>query len=137
MEVSMKSILYGLLLALVPDLAALQAGVSRLSTCAFAVYPLAFEVHARDGSVLICALRRCNGDHWRDPVMKVFIDVAGHVVRPLEFQDQIETKLAGDRQHSIDVDVELKLCSHLMQWLMSAREHGHRLDVSANVDAEV
>jgi hypothetical protein len=133
----MKSILYGLLLALVPDLASLQAGVSRISTCCSAVYPLSFEVHARDGSVLICALRRCNGDHWHDPLMKLFIDVSGHVIRPLEFQDQIEMKVAGDREHSIDVDMELKLCSHLMHWLMSAREQGHRLDASANVDAEV
>lgn len=133
----MKSILYGLLLALVPDLAALQAGVARISTGASTVYPLSFEVHARDGCVLICALRRRNGDHWQDPVMRLFVDVAGHVIRPLDFQDQIETKLAGDREHSIDVDVELKLCSHLMHWLMSAREQGHRLDASANVDAEV
>lgn len=133
----MKSVLYGLLLALVPDLAALQAGLSRLSTCCSTISPLSFDVHARDGSILICALRRCNGDHWHDPVMRLWVDVEGQAVRPLDFQDQIETKLAGDRYHSIDVDLELKLRCHLMQWLISAREHGHRLDASANVDAEV
>ena len=133
----MKSVLYGLLLALVPDLAALQAGVIRLSTCASAAYPLAFEVHVRAGGVLICALRRRNGDHWKDPEMRLLVDVSGHVIRPLEFQDQVGFELAGDHKHSIDVDVELKLCSHLMQWLMSAKEQGHRLDVSANIDAEV
>lgn len=133
----MKSVLYGMLRAIVPDLTLIHAGVMRLSTCSSSAYNLAFEVHARDGAILICALRRCNGDHWRDPMMRLFVDVDGRVVRPLDFEDQIETKLAGDRFHSIDVSVELKLNSHLMQWLISARELGHRLDASADVDAEV
>jgi hypothetical protein len=35
------------------------------------------------------------------------------------------------------VELELKLSVQLMQWLVSARQVGHRLDASANVDAEV
>lgn len=131
----MKSILYGLLLALVPDLAALQAGLIRISTCASTFYPLAFEVHARDGAILICALRR-GSDRWQDPEMKLLIDVSGHVARPLEFHDRIETRVAGDRDHSIDVGVELGLCTRLIQWLASDRACGHRLDASADLSAE-
>jgi len=132
----MKSVLYALLLLLVPDLSALRAGVTRLSTCS-ATSPLMFEVQARDGCLLICALRRRGGNRWQEPEMKLLVDVAGHVLRPLEFEEPLVHELAGDRSHSINVDLELKLSIQLMQWLLTARRLGHRLDASANTDAEV
>jgi hypothetical protein len=136
MEASMKSVLYGLLLLLVPDLATLEAGITRLSTCP-ASSPLMFEAHARDGCVLLCVIRWRRGDPWQGPEMRLLIDVSRHVIRPLEYAELVVHELAGDREHSIDVALELKLSVQLMQWLVSARQAGHRLDASADIDAEV
>lgn len=129
----MKSVIYALLLALIPDLMLLKAGVSRVSSRA--PHPFSFDVHARDGAILICALRRCRGDRRSDPTMKVVVDVFEHVARPLEFQDLglPDVLLAGDREHSIDVEVELQMCSQLLQWLTLATAEGQKLDASADI----
>ena len=59
------------------------------------------------------------------------------MLRPLEFDEEPVHELAGDRRHSINVELELKLSVRLMQWLLIARRLGHRLDASADTDAEV
>lgn len=133
----MKSILYGLLLALVPDLSFLQAGLKRLSTCSLDGCPLKFEIESRTGSLLVCSLHRCSSTYQGETTIRVLIDVCGHVIRPLELHDHLGMKVAGDRSNSLDVDVELQLCSFFLTWLIGAKDQGHRLDASANLTAEV
>ena len=129
----MKTVLYGLLMALVPDVARLPAGAHRVSQVRTSPVSLVFEVQAREGTVLICSLSQRESDCFQSPEIRLLADVSRRVIRPLDFQDRTSLVLAGDRLRSIDVHLELELSARLMSWLLAADAAGHRLDGGADV----
>ncbi|MGA8054066.1 MAG: hypothetical protein WCA12_09445 [Burkholderiales bacterium] len=126
----MKSVLYQLLLALVPDLPLLDVGAHRRSDLRSAPHLLlVFEVRERRGSVLLCSLTlrtEAEEDAVPSPCMAISVDAGQCIVRPLHYRDRMVYCIAGDEAGTVDVEAEMEQASLLLGWLCSARSQAHR-----------
>jgi len=114
----MKSVLYGLLLAFLPELAAMRQGMCRLSSASS--MPLQVDIRFRFEGALLCALNFETGLQ-----LLLYVDLAEHIARPLHATESGVFHLAGDSEGAIDVAEEMHLASLSIGLLSSVCQAEH------------